>query len=77
MKALLFASVLAVGPLQGTPVFRAEVGLVRVEVLVTRGGTPVRGLAAADFELREDGVPQPLAPVLEEETPSTRCSSST
>lgn len=43
--------------------------MVRVEVLVTRGGTPVRGLTAADFELREDGVPQPLAPVLEEETP--------
>ncbi len=67
MNALLAA--LAACGLQAPPVFRADVEVVRVEVLVTRAGVPVRGLSAADFELREDGVPQPLAPVLEEETP--------
>src|SRR5262249_51792974 len=54
---------------QETPVFRAEVGLVRDEVLVTRKGVPVRGLGTADFELRDDGEVQQLEPVLEEESP--------
>jgi len=54
---------------QPPPVFRAEVDLVRVEVLVTRKGGPVRGLTAADFELRDDGRVQQLEPVLEEESP--------
>ena len=43
--------------------------VVRVEVLVTRGGTPVRGLGAADFEVRDNGRLQALDPILEEETP--------
>jgi VWFA-related protein len=68
MTAFL-ATLLAAGAAPAPPVFRAEVGVVRVEVLVTRGGTPVRGLAAADFELREDGIIQHLEPILEEQTP--------
>ena len=54
---------------QAPLVFHTEVGVVRVEVLVTRGGSPVRGLAAADFELRDAGVLQDLEPILEEQTP--------
>jgi VWFA-related protein len=53
---------------QSPPVFRADVELVRVEVLVTRGGEPVRGLTAADFELRDNGRVQDLELVLEEVT---------
>lgn len=50
-------------------VFRSEVDLVRVEALVTRNGSPVRGLTAADFEVRDGGRVQTLQPILEEETP--------
>jgi len=67
------AGVLLAGTLQASPqaplVFRAEVGVVRVEVLVTRDGSPVGGLAARDFELRDAGVLQELEPILEEHTP--------
>jgi VWFA-related protein len=69
MTALLAATLLAAAAAQAPPVFRAEVGVVRVEVLVTRGGSPVRGLAAADFELRDDGLLQDLEPILEEQIP--------
>jgi len=69
MNALLAATLLAASTPQAPPVFRAEVDVVRVEVLVTRGGAPVRGLGAADFELRDDGRLQALEPILEEETP--------
>lgn len=69
MTVLLAATLLAAAA-QAPPVFRAEIGVVRVDVLVTRGGSPVRGLAAADFELRDDGQLQTLEPVLEERTPA-------
>jgi VWFA-related protein len=67
VSALLASALLAVAAPQEPPVFRAEVGLVRIEVLVTRKGTPVRGLGAADFEIRDNGRVQELQPVLEEE----------
>jgi VWFA-related protein len=54
---------------QAPPVFRAGVDLVRVDVLVTHKGAPVRGLTAADFEVRDGGRVQALEPVREEETP--------
>lgn len=54
---------------QAPVVIRAEVDLVRVEVRVTRNGTPVRGLKNADFEVRDGGVLQALEPIHEEETP--------
>jgi VWFA-related protein len=69
MTVLLAATLLAAAT-QAPPVFRAEIGVVRVDVLVTRGGAPVRGLAAADFELRDDGQLQMLEPVLEERAPA-------
>jgi VWFA-related protein len=43
---------------QQTPVFRANVELVRVDVLVTDGGRPIAGLTAADFELKDNDVIQ-------------------
>ena len=69
MSAFLTVMALAASGVQGPPVFRAEVDAVRVEVLVTHKGTPVRGLLAGDFELRDDGHLQSLEPVLEEQTP--------
>jgi VWFA-related protein len=68
MTGLVTAALLAAAAVQAPPVFRAEVGVVRVEVLVTRGGAPVRGLTVADFELRDDGIVQELEPILEEQT---------
>jgi VWFA-related protein len=40
------------------PIFSARVDTVRVDVDVQRGGKPVHGLAAADFEVLDNGVPQ-------------------
>ena len=68
MTSVLAATLLAAA-VQAPPVFRAEVGVVRVEVLVTRGGSPVGGLTAADFELRDEGVVQDLESILEEQAP--------
>jgi VWFA-related protein len=69
VSALLASALLALAAPQEPLVFRAEVGLVRIEVLVTRKGVPVHGLATADFEVRDDGRMQELEPVLEEESP--------
>jgi VWFA-related protein len=41
-----------------TPTFSAAVETVRVDVLVTDGDEPLLGLAAADFEVLDDGVAQ-------------------
>ncbi len=51
------------------PVFPVAVERARVEVRVTRGGAPVRGLTADDFELRDGGVLQQLEPILRDQTP--------
>ena len=57
---LLLAVVLASSsPLAQT--FRSRADGVRVDVLVTQNGHPVRGLRAADFELRDEGVLQRIA----------------
>ncbi len=51
--------------------FRAAVDAVRVDALVMRGGRPVPGLTAADFELRDNGVLQDVAAVRVEDVPLT------
>ncbi len=57
------------GPQEKPPVFGVEVEVVRVEVLVTRGGEPVRDLSAEHFELHDNGVRQQLHPITFEEAP--------
>lgn len=49
----------AVSPLFSQPAkFSSGVEVVRVDVLVTRGGRPVRDLRPPDFEILDNGVPQ-------------------
>ena len=43
---------------QGVPTFSSRVEVVKLDVSVTRGGRPVEGLGAADFEVIDDGVRQ-------------------
>jgi VWFA-related protein len=43
------------------PRFTSSVELVRVDVLVTAGGKPVRGLQASDFDLFDNGVRQTVS----------------
>jgi VWFA-related protein len=69
MTGLVLAAWLAGTPLQEPPVFRAEVGVVRVEVSVTKDGQPVRGLTAGDFEVRDNGRSQEVRLLLDEEAP--------
>lgn len=49
--------------------FRSRVDAVRVDVLVTEGNTPVAGLTAADFELRDNGVVQQIDALAIEDVP--------
>ena len=50
------------GPAQGPPVFKGGIDQVVIDVVVTDAdGRVVPGLTAADFELLDDGKPQPLA----------------
>jgi Ca-activated chloride channel family protein len=66
----LVAAALGTAAAQEEPlVFGVEVEVVRVEVLVTRSGEPVRGLQAENFQLRDNGVPQRLRPITFEEAP--------
>lgn len=53
------------------PVFRASVEAVFVDVVVTKSSRPVPGLLAADFLLKDDGVPQRLELVSAETRPLT------
>jgi VWFA-related protein len=46
------------GPIAQGPVYSTRVETVRVDVLVTEGGRPVRGLQPSDFEITDNGVPQ-------------------
>ena len=61
------ASAVMVG--QQTPRFRVKVDAVQVDVSVMRGGRPVAGLAAANFELRDAGVVQQVEAVTLEDVP--------
>jgi VWFA-related protein len=49
--------------------FRSGVEVVRVDVLVMDGNTPVSGLTAAEFELRDSGVVQRIDAVRFEDVP--------
>jgi VWFA-related protein len=67
MKGRRFITALTMALAAATTIVRAQdvtfssrVEAVRVDVLVTENGLPVRGLAPADFELRDNGVPQQI-----------------
>ena len=68
LAVLVVLAVLAVGtsaqekpqPPPQQPTFRTGVNLVRVDAYPSRDGKIVRGLAADDFEVLEDGVPQKI-----------------
>jgi Ca-activated chloride channel homolog len=47
--------------------FRVQVDAVRVDALVTDGSRAVRGLSAADFELRDNGVLQRIETAISDE----------
>ena len=51
------------------PLFRSSVEQVRVDVSVTRGADPVAGLTAAHFEVLDNGVPQVVDGVSQEQAP--------
>ena len=51
------------------PTFSSRVDAVRVDVLVTENGRPVRGLRAADFEILDNGVRQAVDLVSFEQLP--------
>jgi Ca-activated chloride channel homolog len=48
----------AAPPSSQTPNFKTHAEFVRVDALVTNHGTSIAGLTGADFELRDNGVPQ-------------------
>lgn len=59
--ALCAAAAGAQEPRQQPPIFRTGTNVVRVDVTVTdRKGEPVRTLIADDFEVMENGAPQPI-----------------
>lgn len=51
--------------------FRSSADAVRVDVQVRQGSTPIAGLTAADFELRDSKVPQQIQAVAIEDVPVT------
>lgn len=51
------------------PTFSSKVEAVRVDVLATQDGKPLRGLRAEDFEVLDNGVPQTVDFVSFEELP--------
>jgi VWFA-related protein len=55
--------------LQQRPAFRSDVDLVSVDVSVTRGLTPVKGLKAENFQLTDNGIPQEVESVSLESRP--------
>lgn len=64
------AVLLGVGPLlAGQSVFRSGVDGVTIQVSVRRGNQPVAGLTTADFELRDNGVPQDISTASLEQIP--------
>ena len=63
---LLGAAVLAAPQ---APTFSTRLEAVRVDVLVTDQGQAVRGLTPADFDIRDEGVPQTVDLVSFEEIP--------
>ena len=58
--AITVVAFLSCGIAAQEPIFRARTELVRVDVLVTGAGRPVRDLTLEDFEVRDEGIVQQL-----------------
>lgn len=58
LTAVAAVSIPAIGLGAQQPVFRSSTAVVIVDVSVRRGGKPVQGLLARDFQLTDNGVPQ-------------------
>ena len=56
--AALLALLASAAAAQEPPRFPSEVRLVELDVAVTRDGRPVKGLSAADFDVRDAGAPR-------------------
>jgi VWFA-related protein len=72
-RALTVAAALGLfesaGAAPQSPAFSSKVEAVRVDVLVTDNGQPVRGLGPADFEVLDNGVPQDVTLVSFDQVP--------
>jgi VWFA-related protein len=70
VRAALLAAALTVAQMpQDSQVFRSGIAIVELDVSVTRGGSPVAGLTAADFSLTDNGVAQDLESVTLDQLP--------
>jgi VWFA-related protein len=69
MAAGMFLGTSPAAPQNQTPVFRFGTDAVLVDVSVRQNGRPVEGLASADFELLDSGVPQTIASTTLESIP--------
>jgi VWFA-related protein len=73
LQTLTVAAVLGLlesaGAAPQSPAFSSKVEAVRVDVLVTDNGQPVRGLGPADFEVLDNGVPQDVTLVSFDQVP--------
>ncbi len=59
--AVVIPAVLLMGRVQDTPLFKSDVKLVEIYATVfDHGGHPVAGLQREQFEIRDDGVMQPI-----------------
>jgi VWFA-related protein len=67
--ALAIAAAVPRAAAQTPPVFGASVESVYVDAFVSRGGDPVPGLRASNFELEDDGVRQSVTLVAAESQP--------
>ena len=70
LAAATLASSVVVSP-RAQQKFAVTVDGVAVDVAVTRDRRPVKGLTAADFRLRDNGVPQRIESVMIEDVPIT------
>ena len=67
---ILVATVCLSGPMTAqSPTFSSRVESVRLDVLATDNGAPIKGLTAADFEVRDNGVVQTVDYVGFEQVP--------
>jgi VWFA-related protein len=65
----VFSAPAASSSAQQSPAFSSKIEAVRVDVLATDNGQPIRGLIAADFEVVDNGVPQQVDLVSFEQIP--------